>query len=116
MIGKFKVWGSVNKKWLKPDNYFLDGNGGMFMNDGLHAGSCGPEIEFVHSTGKTDKNGVELFDGDIDKNFGEICYWKSMWGFNFDQHEFVSLFQANFIHQLEKIGTKFENPELLETK
>ena len=63
---KFKVFDSKLKSFLSEEFYFLDCNGKLhYLN---HKEIVSEWIFPVFSTEKNDKNGVELFDGDILKS------------------------------------------------
>jgi hypothetical protein len=121
MIGKFKVWNKLKKEFDTNAKFFIDQNGDLHVigMDGIM--KCGVGLVPVHSTGKTDKNGVELFFGDHVKcllisghEVRTICF------FNGETEVLNTKTGAhshmNAGHYYEKIGTKFENPELLETE
>lgn len=142
-MGKFKVWDDQLGSFLNPEFYCLDSNGKLHYmycesKDHLtfYANECHDWIIPVHSTSKTDKNGVELFDGDIITTTYsggmaqsiEILIWKNLTLFymcigkvhpdddgvlypiyDSDDAEFYDLTKTI------KIGNKFENPELLES-
>lgn len=76
-------------------------------------------------TNLTDKNGTKIFEGDIvtyDKEYGEeprekgVVYWcdGSFWVENVRDEEDVGLLGVRANYQLEVIGNKHDNPELLE--
>lgn len=127
---KFKVWDKTEKKWCSGW-YFLRDDGVLCGYD-----CCGyvePESNNkipVFSTGKTDKNGVELYSGDcIDlcqKEFPgmhhvkEILFVEEAWRTRDKSQKDARLgllpLLSDFVRlDYIKIGTKFENPELLET-
>lgn len=126
MIGKFKVWDSHDKKWVKPDkgeSYLLSDNGDLhclFINpdteDHANFYKCAGHVFPVFSTGETDKNGNELFGGDIvvkiDGMYGEIRFDDNEWCIDFG---YIKM-PVSAARMLEKIGNKYENPEILEQK
>lgn len=129
MTGKFKVWDGKNKLWFSPENSFINHEGklmhavpqctgGFKMNEF----DIDENLIPVHSTGKTDKNGVELFYGDIVKNEWRrfVVEWIDRTVAFRLRHitaEIGYAYEINsFINTLEKIGNKFENPELTEVK
>ena len=141
---KFKVWDNRDKCFvenskcgnlLKSEFFYLNHVGELFYHNPTFFDQHGPEKcgegEYtpVYSTGKTDKNGVELFDGDKIKTIhsrndlnGKVFYiyfdnQYLQWGVidkkgDKDYPHFIAF--MNDIFEIEKIGSKFENPELLE--
>lgn len=86
--------------------------------------SCSPAPDYktaVYSTEITDKNGVELFDGDNIKLFNEMAeivfhngafgYWPySKWKFlPFASHDHLKFDKNGRCNEIEKIGSKYEN-------
>lgn len=84
------------------------------------------EIELMESAGPKDKNGKEVFEGDIIKDsegfIAQVVYDKEYAGFGlnyqpFDLTDSLSLtFEAlknDYRSTFEVIGNKYENPELL---
>lgn len=77
------------------------------------------EIVLMQSTGLKDKNGVEVFDGDI-MFYEQDCYQYTLVKYDKDKLAFV-LYDGceRLYHELwepgEVIGNIYENPELLES-
>jgi uncharacterized phage protein (TIGR01671 family) len=107
---------------------------GGFVKNGVHK----PKI-LMQYTGLKDKNGKEIFEGDIirvisdDKDWNKstdgiqvIEFWNGQFVFNAHRHKdddyinFGWWVRSNgysiVLHQLEVIGNIYENPELLEAK
>lgn len=69
------------------------------------------------STGQVDKDGVELFGGDICVLESSKKYEvKSMLGILYNHETGACELLADNTHRVKKIGNKYENPELLESK
>jgi hypothetical protein len=64
-------------------------------------------------TGLKDKNGKEIYEGDFDIKYGEICFWKGAFGFDLNKDDFLPLFEVWVRAELQIIGNIYENPELL---
>ena len=124
---KFKVWDKYDKKFINSENYFINSKGTLYeySRNTFYSDACLNFIP-VYSTEKTDKNGVELFKGDKVKRPGgdptvvEIIFKNGCWCvLNRELRAYYTMFDF-FIqlrngkgYQCEKIGTTFENPELL---
>ena len=79
------------------------------------------EIELMQSTGLKDKNGVEIFEGDVVKSNVQPCKMvnpiKDGYGvvrFENGMFKLGSISLVTFISKMEVIGNIYENPELLE--
>lgn len=113
MIPKFRAWDKVINQIFVPDSIHFDLEGDI---EGL--GSKGTvfgieDFELMQSTGLHDKNGVEIFEGDIVKathymtGISGVVYW-SYGSF------YVNGFQFKELNNLEITGNIHEHGDLLE--
>lgn len=124
---KFRTWSKLYKQWCGGTNY-IDGVWlGWICRYGKDIMT--QDIVLEQYTGLTDKNGKEIYEGDILGGMFEGCYvgWcdttKSFELFNCYEHYCMAcdgdilwceLSDSNI--DLEVIGNIHENPELLEGK
>ena len=133
MIPKFRAW---HKTWeemgkVKRIRFDDDGNANNVLFKGKEFGVNAKinEFELMQSTGLKDKNGKEIFEGDIvtDGEFARIVQYHQTLGFYmFDEEGNERFFSdsatledfeedAKIVSEiLEIIGNVYENPELLE--
>lgn len=147
MIPKFRAWDTYEKEMLENVTPLFDDSNSMMaiITDFQIKGSPGTsEIEIVsydttfnwdefpyvimQSTGFKDKNGVEIFEGDIvqyrDGEYSYLgivkrdCYQFFIDGIKpDDNYDFIDVSNTfDGTSSLEKIGNIYENPELLEDK
>lgn len=101
---KFRVWDVDHKKWIKGLTYCIDD----------FASSNKEWHKVMQFTGLHDKNGREIYEGDIVKGVDtinpiRIIKWET------DSASFTSLLPYKVIDgipQYEIIGNIYENPEL----
>ncbi|MFC0765583.1 YopX family protein [Enterococcus faecalis] len=145
MIPKFRAWDTYEKEMLENVTPLFDDSNSMMaiITDFQIKGSPGTsEIEIgsydttfnwdefpyviMQSTGLKDKNGVEIFEGDIVKvtvnnygtgerfeQIGKVVYEDCRFCFN-DGFYYSETIKYSGYENKEVIGNVYENPELLE--
>lgn len=140
MIPKFRAWDSVEKKFV--EHFFITDNGLICNMEKPTSDSKllipieKSELILMQSTGLKDKNGVEIFEGDVvSRNsgmpsvvkFGKWIYEEDFGykikniGFHLnsscdDDEWFQAMDYEDIRKNYEVIGNIYENPELLEDK
>lgn len=130
---RFRAWDSVKKEMFK-DTFAITESGQVVVVEQESVASP-PDYVFVEhlaimqSTGLVDKNGKEIFEGDIvtDGEFTRIVRYHQTLGFYmFDEEDNERFFSdsatledfeedAKVVSEiLEVVGNIYENPELLE--
>lgn len=118
---KFRTWDETGKEMIGPNDFYqnADGSAGCHLSDffEIHEdGAVGVEHEnviFMQFTGLKDKNGKEIYEGDVlelGAPFGnQEVQWNDDGWFLQAGHDRLSTHAAH----LEVIGNIYENPELL---
>jgi uncharacterized phage protein (TIGR01671 family) len=128
---KFRVWCKNKNEW-EQDLIMLTPNGGICqLKNGVHI-PCKPDTHIIQqSTGLKDKNGKEIYEGDIIRIYEHIfspynfivefskanhCWWFSgveedEFGMSKKSFSFSDLNGFNFDSEI--IGNIYKNPELL---
>jgi len=115
---KFRAWDKIEQRWYdKVLEWIFDRPKGSI---GQHP-IIPKDTIFMQSTNLKDKNGKEIFDGDIVKfDDGTIMnVFQSedgSWVLDEEDNSYKAFKVYNQQEIIEIIGNKFENPELLEVK
>lgn len=131
MIPKYRAWNKKTQSFIDYGDLVLDLRSGK-----TYAGDIGlvestidvtDQIELMQSTGLKDKNGVEIFEGDIvihtqkSINYGDVYH--NDYAEVFQQQNGAYRIRGKHIYEmdafcnrkrLEVVGNIFENAELLE--
>ncbi|HEM4703857.1 TPA: hypothetical protein U1022_001574 [Streptococcus suis] len=128
MIPKFRAWNTFHNKWVK--HFYITENGLIYNMEQPHMDLIGAVpieqsgLVVMQSTGLFDKNGKEIFGGDVirvnytddDSPWTDAIIWspkdcawylksnKELLGFAMDEPDII----------VEVIGNIYENPELVE--
>ena len=126
---KFRAWHKSEKQWENPDHLFMSMSNQLIGFANLKTGPAyHSTYEIMQFTGLHDKNGKEIYEGDI-INLGENGHAKpSQIAFNDGsfciiadwisdkENPFIELStycNPAFIKCVEIIGNIYENPELI---
>ena len=126
MIPKFRAYDSSSYKRMYQPDEVLVGNGDIWIID---EDSCDNEwivnndLHLMQSTGLRDKNGKEIFEGDVvlvlDSPYN-VFYDNERGSYRLKPHDdrWNVDYMSNFSHggNFEVVGNIYENPELLEVK
>lgn len=119
MIPKFRMWNRITSQLhLVGGLYFDDKEAEYVDDDNVLRFIDFKNIELMQSIGLKDKNGKEIFEGDIVKCsglLGTIESFKAMWICSFVKYNNYQKV-GFFAQEIEVVGNIYENPELLEDK
>lgn len=127
MIPKFRAWDRTRNKMIDVDEIHFYNGKLDFIGDAITFMRTVDEIELMQSTGLKDRNGKEIFEGDVVQF--EDCYTESDFLYinkgivewsqgsftvtNRDSVEMEDLLDGEILDVII-IGNIHENPELLE--
>ena len=124
MIPKYRAWDKLDKEIYEVGEIHWFRGEFDFIGDGITFKRDADEVELMQSTGLFDKNGKEVFVGDIIKCtrgcLHEVYIEKEYGGTYFGGMPAVYLKDLRegyaWTEHEEIIGNIYENPELLEEK
>ena len=105
MIPKFRAWDSIKKKFV--EHFFITDNGLICNMEKPTSDYNSPipieksELILMQSTGLKDKNGREIFEGDILKVANNDSSWFEVVKYDHDKAMFIS----------KEVNLKYEVPE-----
>ena len=125
---KFKFWNKIARRFQPASKYAVDGEGKLVSYDYEMMAYDDP-VEFSNTcivaqqyTGLKDKNGIEIYEGDIVKATSDQYENENFVGkVIFDEGCFLTWINKNDIRgiwgedDIEVIGNIFETPELLKS-
>ena len=123
MILKYRAWDSWRKRMSVVDRIYIDTEGVRLYDDFGEYWRDFRDIKLMQSTGLVDKNGKEIFDGDVVKMskdvYSEPTYYEVVrhyggaYRLESKQHGCELWLRHT---DCEIVGNIYENPELLEDK
>lgn len=140
MISKFRAWDKEEKEWLSIRTIGFDDDDGSLwylqawddnendIDPPYFEDDLGVKWELLQSTGLKDKNGVEIFEGDILKIKDSrlsvyVVEWhkdKFMWVLRYqkDKNQYFPFYNVTgaFFEEIEVIGNIWEDGEILDDK
>lgn len=128
MIPRFRAWLKKDKEMIEVDEIHFYNGEFDFIGDAITWMCKSNDCVLMQSTGLTDKNDKEIFEGDVLK-VTNLSSWLEVVSFNEDKAMFVSketkrkveetplydLFNTD-IFEVEIIGNIHTNPKLAEVK
>ena len=128
---KFRVWSESRKKWLNECMFDMEVKGAYdFSSDASMRYNYKTDVIVEQFTGLTDKNGVEIYEGDViefsshwDKHVCAVSFNKCKFGFGReikgdlginDDCDLFSFMSGSGCNSYTVIGNIHQNPELLE--
>lgn len=130
MIPRYRAWDKLDKEIYEVEeiNWF-DGEFD-FIGDGITFKRDADEVELMQSTGLKDKNGKEIFEGDIVSLYSvaRVIKKNNLLGFYIEEGEKIGYFSdivdvdrleffvKDFGEVAEILGNIYENQELLEVE
>lgn len=121
MIPRFRAWLKKDKEMIDVEEIHFNNGNLDFIGDAITWMCKNNDFVLMQSTGLTDKNGKEIFEGDILKvndwlevvSFGEEKAMFVSKEINFPETSLYDLFNTD-IFEVEIIGNVHTNPELVE--
>lgn len=124
MIPKFRAWNKVREEMIDDCDLSITSDGSVLAGDLNYDVESGmladvtDNVVIMMSTRLKDKNGTEIYEGDIVKNIYDEIYVVKWFDAGFHLEERYNggfdYSELHFGNNKEVIGNIYENPELLE--
>lgn len=125
MIPKFRAWDELSKKMFQVNFIdFIKKYVCLTVDENWITKKGINQVVLMQSTGLKDRNGVEIFEGDIVENTTQIVYlghrFEVSWNGSYACFQLLNGGKSSNIPLIEDfmsyevIGNIYENPELLE--
>ena len=114
---KFRAWDKKKNTWLNMDKYAINPDGGLgllYCGDQDFIIEDNVEAEIMQYTGLKDKNGIEIYEGDIIK-INNTGFYETL-VVEWDYIVLSALMNLYSRDAKEIIGNIYENKELLINK
>lgn len=115
---KFRAWDEKTRAFIYRLGHWDDNINMLNLSEDLASVSGWPNLILMQYTGLKDKNGIEIFEGDILAVNNEPLY-KVEWANHMSMFDLVKLdgsgSSTDDMWLCEVIGNIYENPDLLET-
>ena len=125
MIQRYRAWDKLDKEIYGVEEIHWYLGKFEFIGDGITFQRLADEVELMQSTGLLDKNGKEIFEGDVVRQVrtqptienetitGVVTMLEGAWLIVNDNEQLASDLWSE-TDENEIIGNIYENPELLE--
>ena len=115
---KFKAYWHESKLMTSVDTVEFLKDGTRVSDGCMHTGWLGKDCELLQYTGRKDKDGVEVYDGDVITAYFDAINGQYLKTYTVKFDEFHSLYPFEDFDRYEGpmhftvIGNRYENPEL----
>ena len=117
---EFRAWDLEDKGMFDVLEINLSGQHVTYFDGAPRDREYPEEIVLMQYTGLKDKNGKEIYEGDIlNGDFPDVVFWdndRGQWGLRNSENPDDTLWEIKRDNNPEIIGNIYENPELLEEK